>query len=131
MWGLGFDLNQEELLAFLKEKTDLYERYTSREDRPSYNFIDFCNEVIWDEAKSEEVTEVPFSYYDDIDIYHVAVHEYQGIFYVTCGEYDPLGYFLTKKAAQEAADSHINEVYDDYAWERYRELKEAGDLSPI
>lgn len=130
------------MFEFLQERTDLFQRFYPTKDSTQNDFqtntvkqndfINFCHDVIENEAEIVQWREYPYSYYDSIDVCIVSVCEYQGIFFVIPGlEHDRLGYFLTLEAAVEAAEMHIGEVYDEAAYQEYYAQQKANGAKPL
>ena len=121
---MQFNLDGDEVVKFLKDKTDLFQRFTA-EAGSTYNdaFIDFCSDTIDNEADEIHSIRIAFTYHDDIDCYYASVLEYQGIYFVRPSpEHDQIGYFFKKDEAIAAADQFASQVYDEYAEEEYERM---------
>lgn len=139
---LKFPVLGQNLFNFLHKRTDLFQRFFPPNDGTlndfqtntvtQNDFINFCHEVIENEAEIVQWREHPYSYYDGIDVCTYNVCEYQGIFYVIPGpEHDRLGYFFTLEAAVDAAEVHIGEVYDEAAYQEYYAQQKANGEKPL
>ena len=129
---MQFAINSVELTKFLREKTNLFERFSAKEGSKNVTdddaFLDFCIEMIEDQAQEIHSVRIAFMYYDDVDCYHADVMEYQGVFFVQPGpEHDPIGYFFKKDEAIAAADQFASEVYDGYAEEEYQRMQQENN----
>ena len=127
---MKFDIDGDKLVAVIKNKTDLFQKFSAEEGPNSDDdaFLDFCVEKIDEQAEEIYSVRIAFKYYDDIDCYYACVMEYQGIYFVRPGvEHDPIGYFFKKEDAVEAAEGFAGEVYDDYAEEEYEKMQNDSD----
>ena len=77
---------------------------------------DHFSDEIMNEAKTVWEGELHDPENDNPDtIFPIGINEYEGVFYVWALEYDDIGYFLSKDAAVNYADSN---------WENIREISE-------
>ena len=129
---MHFEIEGNSLIEFLKETTNLYDKFsardTSNKDIKNDIFLDFCVETIENEAEDVYSVRIARTYYGEVDCYHARVMGYQGIYFVwPSPEHDPIGYFFIKADALAAADQFASEVYDDYAEKEYEAMTGESD----
>jgi len=99
------DIDDDKVVAHLVKNTELLSKYIAiLDDKSDYDFggfTDFCtDEIPW--LAKEVCHEVAYGSYGE---FHVSVHEYQGIYFITAIEFDNICYFLDIKDAKEEAES--------------------------